>query len=291
MRLSILICTILLVAGPLVWAQDLEDLFTNLQEAETKKDTAQIKKLASETLTLAHQVVAATAPESGEDKENFTVRVARAREIQVRAEYSLYATAASAPAATAVDLLSTLERLSPKSKYLDEGYSRYFQALSQTGASAKIPGVAENALKNFPENADALLMLADTALRAKQSDRAAAYAERAIASLNKRGKPGMALGQACWIAGIVHMEKSQFFEANKDLRAALPFIRGNDAMLGPALFHLGVANYQLGRTFMRKAQVVEAVKFSEEASRIKGPFAEQAYRNAYIMKTEGAKMR
>jgi tetratricopeptide (TPR) repeat protein len=289
--MSVLSCAILLVAGPLVWAQDLEDIFTNLQEAESKKDTAQIKKLASEALTLAQQVISTPAPASAEDKENWTVRVARARDIQVRAEYSLYATALSAPAATAVDLLSTLERLSPKSKYLDEGYGRYFQALAQSGASAKVPGAAENALKNFPENADALLMLADAALKGKQSDRAAAYAERAIAAINKRGKPGVALGQAHWIAGIVHMEKSQFFDANKDLRAALPFIKGNDGMMGAALFHLGVANYQLGKTFMRKAQVVEAVKFSEEAAKIKGPFAEQAWRNAYYMRNEGAKMR
>ena len=291
MRLSILSCTILFVAGPLVWAQDLEDLFANLQQAESKKDAAQIKKLAVETLTLAHQVVSTAAPETGEDKENWTARVVRAREILARAEYDLYAAALAAPAATAVDLLSTLERLSPKSKYLDEGYGRYFQALSQTGASAKIPGVAENALKNFPENEDALLMLADAALKGKQSDRAAAYAERAIAAINKHGKPGLTLGQAHWIAGVVHMEKSQFFDANKDLRAALPFIKGSDTMMGAALFNLGVANYQLGRTFMRKAQVVEAVKFSEEAARIKGPYAEQAYRNAYIMKNEGAKMR
>lgn len=291
MRLSVLSCTILLVAGPLVWAQDLEDVFKNLQEAETKKDAAQIKKLAVEALTLAHQVVSTPAPASAEDKENWTVGVARAREIQVRAEYDLYATALSAPAATAVDLLSTLERLSPKSKYLDEAYGRYFQALGQTGASAKIPGAAENAIKNFPENGDALLMLADAALKGKQSDRAAAYAERAIAAINKRGKPGLTLGQAYWIAGIVHMEKSQFFEANKDLRAALPFIKGSDAMMGAALFHLGVANYQLGRTYMRKGQVVEAVKFSEQAAAIRGPYAEQANRNAYVMRTEGAKMR
>jgi len=291
MRLSVLSCTILLVAGPLVWAQDLEDVFKNLQEAETKKDAAQIKKLAVEALTLAHQVVSTPAPASAEDKENWTVGVARAREIQVRAEYDLYATALSAPAATAVDLLSTLERLSPKSKYLDEAYGRYFQALGQTGASAKIPGAAENALKSFPENGDALLMLADAALKGKQSDRAAAYAERAIAAITKRGKAGLTLGQAYWIAGIVHMEKSQFFDANKDLRAALPFVKGSDTMMGAALFHLGVANYQLGRTYMRKAQVVEAVKFSEEAAKIRSPYAEQANRNAYIMRTEGAKMR
>ena len=291
MRLSILSFTILLVAGPLVWGQDLEDIFANLQQAESKKDAAQIQKLATEALTLASQVVATPAPASAEDKENWNARVARARDIQVRAEYDLYATAATVPAATAVELFSTLERLSPKSKYLAEGYARYFQALAQSGASAKIQGVAENAIKNFPENGDALLMLADVALKAKQNDRAAAYAERAIAAINKYGKPGVNLGQAYWIAGVVHMEKSQFYEANKDLRAALPLIKGNEAMMGSALFHLGVANYQLGKTFMRKAQVVEAVKFSEEAAKIKGPFAEQAWRNAYIMRTEGAKMR
>ena len=63
----------------------------------------------------------------------------------------------------------------------------------------------------------------------------------------------------------------QYFEADKELRAALPLIQGNTAMTAPALFYLGMANYDLGRRTMSKARVPEAAKFSEQAAAIKGP--------------------
>ena len=99
------------------------------------------------------------------------------------------------------------------------------------------------------------------------------------------------LGRAHWIAGIVHSEKLNYYEADKDLRAALPLVKGNDAMTAAALFNLGVANYQLGKTMLKKALVVEAAKFSEQCAAINSPFTEQAWRNAAAMKAEAAKMR
>ena len=89
----------------------------------------------------------------------------------------------------------------------------------------------------------------------------------------------------------MHCEKAQYFEGDKDLRSALPLVKGNEAMLGSTLFYLGLANYQLGKTLMKKSQVLEAVKFSEQAAAIKGPFAQQAWHNAHVMKTEAGKMR
>lgn len=304
MKLSTLTFTLLLIAGPnLAAPDDLEDAFQNLKNAESKKDPALLKKAALETCAVARKLAEAPAPESEADKAYWTKRVAYARDVELQAEYALYTFAIQAPAATSVDLISTLEQLNPKSKYLDEGYSRYFLALTQTGAAAKIPAIAEKALANFPDNEDLLLVLADSAANRKQSDRALGYSERLISCIGRHPKPegysaadwerkrAAALARAYWMAGLIHSEKMNYFEADKDLRAALPLIQGNSAMLAPAYFHLGVANYQLGKTMLNKQRVLEAVKFSEQSAAIKGPLAEQAWRNSIIMKTEAGKMR
>jgi hypothetical protein len=305
MKLFVPGLAVLLIVAPLSAApDDLENAFQSLKQAtESKQDAAQVKKVAAEACALARQAASAPAPESGAEKEAWTASIAHAREVELYTEYALYVTAIQAPPATTVDLLSTLEQQNPKSKYLDEGYSYYFTALNQTGAASKIPAIAEKAIAQLPNNEDVLLVLADTAISRKQSDRALGYARRLLAALPKRPKPeGMssadwerkrnaALGRGHWVAGHVYFEKSQMYQADQELRAALPLIKGNDALLGPALFHLGVANFQLGKTMMKKAQVLEAAKFSEQAAAIKGPLAQEAAHNALLMKAEGERMR
>ncbi len=294
----------ILIAGPLLaFSDDLESSFQSLKEAEAKKDVALIKKLAGETSALAREIIESSAPQGGPEKEAWAKHVAYAREVDQYTEYSLYAAASQSPPETLIDLIVTLEQQSPKSKYLDEAYGRYFLALHQTKAAQKIPGIAAKAILSLPENEDLLIVLSDNALAKRQNDRAFGYAERLIAALTKHGKPeGMsaadwdrkktaALGRARWIAGLIHADKTQYFEADKDLRAALPLIKGNNAMLGPALFQLGIANYQLGRSTMNKGLVLEAVKFSEQAAAIPGAHQHQAWANAQIMKTEAGKMR
>jgi tetratricopeptide (TPR) repeat protein len=304
MNLAALSFAVLLIAraAPTV-PDDLENAFQNLQQAESKKDPAQVKKLATETCALARQAASSPAPEGEDEKEAWTKRVAYARDVELHTEYALYATAVQGQPATTVDLLSTLEQQNPKSKYLEEAYGAYILALNQTGAASKIPAVAEKAIAHFPNGEDLLLVLADTALNRQQSERARGYAERLVAVLSKHPKPeGMAaadwerkrstaLGRGYWIAGFVHSEKTQYYEADKDLRAALPFIKGNEAMMAAALFYLGVANYQLGSATRNKARVLEAAKFSDQAAAIKGPYSDQAWRNAQIMRTEAGKMR
>lgn len=304
MKASVSLFAVLLIAGlSLAATDDLENSFKALTEAESKSDPALVKKLAAETCALARKVIATPAPAADAEKEAWASRVARARSIEVHTEYSLYAAAVKAPPATTIELLSALEEQNPKSKYLNEAYAHYFLALTKSGAAAKIPAVAEKALANLPDNEDLLLVMADTAMNRKQVARAHGYAERLIGVLSKRGKPeGLsavdwerkrtaALGRGYWIAGLMHMEKKEYYEADKDLRLALPLVKGNSAMTGAALFHLGVANYQLGMTFLRKSQVLEAIKFSDQVAAMDSPFALQARRNAYAMRNDAAKMR
>lgn len=304
MKLPLVGFAVLLSAGAaIVTSDDLENAFQNLKQAESQKDSTAVKERAIELSSLARQAIAAPAPEGAEEKEAWAKRVQYAKTAEEYSEYALSAAAVQGPPAVTIDLIATLEKQNPKSKYLNDGYSRYLYALHQTGATAKIPAIAEKAIANFPENEDLLLVLADAAMSKKQSNSALTYARRLVAVYNKHAKPeGMpaadwtnkknaALGHGYWIAGMVLSEKTQYFEADKHLRAALPLIKGNEAMMGPALYYLGVANFQLGKMTLNKAQVVQAASFSEQAAAIAGPYQQTAWHNALVMKQEAGKMR
>ncbi|MGA3019021.1 MAG: hypothetical protein ABSF62_18010 [Bryobacteraceae bacterium] len=303
MNLSILTLAVVLVGAPVsVAAADLDSSFQSLKDAEAKGDAALVKKLAVETGAMAKEAAAEAAPADADEKQAWTDRVKYAKDVESYTEYALYAVAIKGPAATTVDLISTLEEQNPKSKYLDLGYATYLAALEQTGAAAKIPAVVEKGLQNLPENEDLLLVAARNA-QAKQPDKALGYANRLVAAAGKHTRPEnvaaadwerkhtISLEYGHWIAGVIHGEKQQFMAADKDLRAALPLIKGNDAMMGPALFYLGMANYQLGKMTNSKVKVLEGAKFSEDCAKITGPFTDQAWHNAQVMKTEAGQMR
>jgi len=292
-----------LFAPLVITTGNLENAYQKLKDAAAAKDAVQVKILAAQTCALAREAISAPAPADDDEKEAWNNRVAYARDVELYTEYTLYATAIGAPPEAAVDLLAALERQNPKSKYLADAYGFYFHALNQTGAAAKIPDIAEKTIEYFPENDDSLAVLAEAAYSRKQSDRALGYAKRLTAVLNKHAKPegmsaadwerkrGAELASAYWIAGVVQAEKGVYFEADKDLRAALPLVGGNEARKAAALFYLGLANYQLGKMTLKKAQVLEAVQFSKEAAAIQGPLAQQAWHNAQVMKDEAARMR
>jgi tetratricopeptide (TPR) repeat protein len=295
---------VVLLAGPVAAAADtLEDKYQSLKDAVTSKNVLEIKKLATELFPLVTEALAAPAPQGEDDKEAWSSGIAHAKGIGQYAEYALFSTAIESPAPVLVDLISTLEEENPKSQYLDTAYGSYLVALSQTGAGSKVPAIAEKALVHFPENGDLLLVLADNAVNRKQTDRALNYANRLTAAMVKHRKPegttaaqwehkrNASLGRGYWIAGMIYGERSQYAAADKNLRAALPLIPGNQAMVGPALFYLGMANYQLGKMTLNKARVQEAAKFSEQSAAIESAFADQARHNAIVMKTEADRMR
>ena len=303
MKLPALSLAILFLAGPAVAAGSLDDAMVALKDAVEKKDPAQVKKLAVETYPMAAQAVAEAAPKDADEKATWTNRVEFAKSVEEYCEYALDAIAVQSLVETQVDLFSTLEQLNPKSKYLDQGYVYYLAALEKTGASAKVLPTAEKGLTNLPENVDLLYVLMNSAAAKNNSDRALALANRLTAAYNKHSKPeSMAaadwerkksegLGRGYYIAGAVYATKGQYVNCDKNLRAALPLIKGNDVMMGQALFYLGMANYNLGKMTMNKAKILEAAKFSEQSAAIATPFTEQARHNALVMKSEASGMR
>ena len=304
MKLPALGLAIVLLAGPVVAvADELEDAIQCLKDAVASKNAAEVKKLAATIHPMTCEIVSEAAPQSADEKKIWEERVAYAKNAQAYMESALAGTALVSPPAVLVDLISTLERYNPKSKYLGAAYGQYLVALNGTGAGTKIPAIAEKALANFPENDDLLLYMTETAMNRKQSDRALSYANRLTASINKHGKPEgvpaadwerkrtAALGRGYWVAGVLSAEKGAYLVADKNLRAAVPLLQGNEAMLGPALFYLGMANYQLGKMTLSKAKMLEAVKFSEQSMVINSPYSDQARHNALVMKDEATRMR
>ena len=303
MKLPVLAMAVLLLAGPAVAVADkLDDTFQSLKDAVAKKDAAQVKKLATELTPLVQEVTGSAAPAGEEEKKEWTEQVTAAKRIGEYAEYALYATSLEA-GADMIGLIATLEQVNPRSKYLDVMYGPYLLALNKSGAGAKIPTIAEKALANFPDNEDLLSVMVESSMNRKQTDKALTYANRLTTVLTTHPKPealpaaewerkkSAGLARGYWVSGVIYGEKGNYKAADQKLRAALPLIKGSDAMMGPALFYLGMANYQLGKMTLNKALVQEAAKFSQQASMIDGAYAEQARHNALVMKQEADRMR
>lgn len=293
---------ILLTLGTAAFADDLDDAYAALQTANKGSDVAAIKKAALDTCAAVKKLEASTPPENPTEKEDYTKRVEWAKSVQVEAEYALYAASLKNPGATQIELLTSLEEENPKSRYMEVGYSVLIAALTTAGDTAKAMSAAERAVANFPYNIDALLVLTDEAYRKGQKDKALGYARKMVAAAGK-GKPedldaadwerlkGSALSRGYWYAGVIEAERNIYFDADRDLRAALPLVKGNESMYGADLFYLGLVNYQIGKQTANKQRIIEGQKYSEEASHIKGPFQTQAYTNATAIKGELSRMR
>lgn len=284
--------------------EDLNAIYDNLKAAEEKKDTDAIKKWAGEASRRARSIIKTAAPADPGEAAAHQSRVDFARQVETYADYSLYVAALRAPdPAGRIDLFETLEQQSPNSEYVPQLYSLYAGALTQTGQTAKLFQFADKGIAKDPNNEDLLAILADGAMARKQWERAATFASRLTSVVSGHPRPeGLPAGDwerkrsallrsGYYIAGIAYAAANKYPQADKNLRAALPMIRGDEQMTAAALFHLGVANYNLARITSNKPQMREAVAFSEECGKIRSPFQDQAIKNAWGMKQEMDRMR
>ena len=290
----------LLPAAPL----DIEASLRELKDAVEKKDPATVKRLATEVSVQAREAAAEAAPASESEKEAWTSRITRAKDLDVYTEYALYATAVQAEPAVMVDLLATLEKQNPKSKYLDDAYGPYFVAMAKSGAAAKVNAVAEKALTIWPSNPDVLLVLTDSAYQGKRYVNSASLGTRLVAAAGKKQKPeGVAasvwerkksgiLGHAYFIAGMSFYLQNDFFNTDKNLRPGLAYLKGGDeATLANALYCLGVADYNLGRQTLNKQLMLDGANYSDQVAKMKSPLAQQAWSNAHKIRAEAEQMR
>lgn len=270
-------------------ADDLDDNYAALKDAQTKKDADAVKKLALETSKSAKAEAAKPQPSNASDVDQWKKRVEFAKEVQTFAEYSL-ATTANAVPAKSVELVDELIEINPKSMYLDSCAQTYLSALSKEGAKKYGEG-AQKIINASPNNEDALFALATGSMNGT-------YATRLVTVMRSKAKPegvgeadwekkkSLYLGQGYYVAGAAACNKSTWTDCDKNLRAALPLVGKEPSVAGPTYFYLGLANYNLSKLTGDRAKLQEAEKFSEQSAAIAGPMQQQAMRNVAAMKQE-----
>lgn len=172
----------------------------------------------------------------------------------------------------------------------------YLSALTQSKQNA-CPAAERLAAANS-KDVDASINAANCSLQQKQYERAVGHSTHVIEALGSRSKPegmsdadwaskkAMLLGRANWIAGMSYASESKLGPADKALRAALPSVKGEPQMAAPALFQLGLANYQLGKSLGDKSKMKEGLQYFQQCAEITGPYQDQASRNVRTIKTE-----
>jgi tetratricopeptide (TPR) repeat protein len=174
---------------------------------------------------------------------------------------------------------------------LSKSYGLYWNALRKTGQDDKAGAAAEKEADRDPNNEDVLLIAADYNMQRQNQDKALAYATKLSEVMQAKTKPAelgdadwekkkeTLLGASYWIQGVVYSGQKNYAQADKTLREALPLIKGDSQMLGVGLFHLGVADYELGKSTKKRALLRDALKFSQQSAAIKSPLQAQALAN------------
>jgi hypothetical protein len=277
---------IFLLPASSAFADELDDNYDAIKQAEQKKDPDQVTKLALQTSKSAKAEAARPQPSDPSEVDNWKKRVEFAKEVENFAEYSLATTAIANPSKS-VELVDTLIQINPKSKYLGLCASTYLEAL---GPKRQTEG-AQKILNGDPNSEDALYVMASGTMNG-------AYATRLVNVMKSKPKPeGMSeadwdkkkalfLGEGYYIAGAAACTKQTWTDCDRDLRAALTYVSKEPAVAGPTYLYLGLANYNLAKLTNDHARLEQAEKFSEQSAAISGPTQAQAAKNAAMMKQE-----
>lgn len=288
------VIAIFAVAGALL-ANDLDDHYAQLKDAQSKKDADAVKKLAVEAHKLAIAEAAAPQPSDASQVADWKQRVEFAKQVDQFAEYSLATTAIAVPDKVQ-ELTEALIDVNPKSQYLTLCASTYLIAMGKQGQEKEL-AAAQKILAANPNSEDALDALAQ-GYSSSSPDRAGGYATRLIAVMKGKAKPegvseadwerkkSALLGNGYYIAGASACTKQSWLDCDRDLKAAMPYISHDQKTVGIADFYLGLANYQIGKATGDRSKIQEGEKYSDQSAAIAGPFQQQAYKNAQIMKAE-----
>ncbi|HRJ19197.1 MAG TPA: hypothetical protein PLF84_09135 [Bryobacteraceae bacterium] len=265
--------------------------YNALQAAEKSKDSEGILTWSARTVEAAKKMLEVKKPEDEDEVETWEREVDYARQVIIRCEYSLYAAAATAAEHGDVAAFAgALAERHPDSQYLPQIAGRHFAALQQLKQTEQAIALAEKTLEKDKSNPEMMLVVADHYMQGRKDlDKALATAELLATTVEPMPAPeGVAadvwegrrktlLGLAFWMQGMILSEQKNWSPSDQAFRKALPLIAGNNDLLGPAYFFLGLSNYNMSRTNRKLRQ--EALRFNELCSKIQGPYREQAIKN------------
>jgi tetratricopeptide (TPR) repeat protein len=267
--------------------EDVELAYSSLKFAEEKKDRALIAKWSQITTAAVKRVMA-----TPRDTENGKRQLELARQVRDYLEYLAYAEILQTTSRPAkLQLMEQFLESCANSQYIpavERVYLAYWREADPTKALA----VAEQMIQKNQANEDALILVAEHyAQRDKDPEKVLTYAGKAIALMDHNTSPdgipdaewlkkkAALTGRANWLIGTIAMEQGRFGQADKSIRAALPYLKSDARLVSTALFYLGWANYKIGH-------VADAIRFTEDCTRVKGPFQNQAIKNLAVIRSE-----
>jgi tetratricopeptide (TPR) repeat protein len=272
--------------------------YNALQGCEKKTDVACVKDWSARTVEAAKKMLAIAKPADEKEAEEWTREIDYAKQVIIRCEYSLYAMALqSADPAAIIDLGSTLFERHPESQYIPQVAGRYVAALQQTGQKEKAVEAAEKTVAIDKTNEDMLVVAADGNLQSKKDlNKVIEYSDQLVAALEAKAAPAgvdpaawdqkkkTLTGLGHWMKGMAYQDMKNFEETDKSFRASLPFIEGNNDLLAPAYFFLGVANHSMSKTAKDAKLRAEAARFTELCTKIAGPYQQSCVKNLSAIK-------
>jgi tetratricopeptide (TPR) repeat protein len=170
-----------------------------------------------------------------------------------------------------------------------------FNAYVQLGDRPKALAFAEKTLAAKQDNEDMLAFVANEYVEKKRDpDKVIAYSARVVELMSTKPKPD-GVNDADWarkqktLTGLAHFmggstlfDQKKLPQADKELRAALPLVEGNDQLKAATLFYAGLTNYQM-------KNIPDALKFNQQCAAIKSPFQAKAAENVRVMRSQAAK--
>jgi tetratricopeptide (TPR) repeat protein len=266
-------------------SQDIEIALKGLNVAERKHDAALVQKWAEIAARVAESVLA--APQSGKR------RMELARSARAYTDYLSYSEILRiADSTRKVERVQEFLRRRKDSVYRTAAEDLYLETWRQSGDARKTLEAARRILEQNDSNIVALTLVAESYMQSvNEPTRLVTYATRILALLDRQPKPegltsaewskkkALLAARAHWMIGTAAMQQDRFGEADRSIRAALPFLRADSRMTSAALFYLGWANYRLGK-------LSDAIRFNKECTLVKGPYREHAEKNLRIIQAE-----
>jgi hypothetical protein len=270
-----------------------------LRAAEAKKELPLIRLWSSQTSKVARRVIQLKRPEYGDDEEIavWKQKIEYARQVEQYTEYSLYfASIQTKDTKVKSELIEALEQRNPTSEYLAQMRTSHTTVVRQVDIVEAVAS-AEVQFEKGEWNEDLLLMAATHYMeQRKEEAKVIAYSLKLLELLETKAKPEEIsdvewdvkkrhmLGTANWMAGLLFSTQGKFADADKHLRAAVPYLNNSD-MLAGAYYHLGYVNYRMAEAGER-IKVHEAIRFTQQCIAINSAVQHQATENLKAIKAE-----
>jgi tetratricopeptide (TPR) repeat protein len=280
-------------AADKILAKDPKDVYSAYQGllgAEGKRDADLVIAWSDKTSQAAKAVIATPAPQDEDEAKEWKTKVAYAKDVDVRSEYSLYGAGAQIPDPNKRILLAdALRKRNPQSQYLINMGELEFNAYRQLNNNAKALETAERVLAVEQKNEDMLIFTADQYMQSKkQPDKVIEYGLKTVEIMGSKPKPEgisdadwgkkkMALtGLGNFIAGASYYDQKKYNQSDEKLKAALPATEGNDQLKAATLFYLGLTNHAMKNTKM-------ALAYNQQCAKIKSQFQAKAVQNMKLI--------